>query len=473
MSSTSFSASSAVSSGAPSDRDRKAALAKMTPHDLRDTAATLAFRAGATVKETSVMLGHSTPSVTLRIYTGVLDSMSEKTDDALDATFRAASATQKDGDGALVSIARWTRSRQRREPSAHAGGSFVCCLLRPRISAEPRTAASLRLFRGLADLRGNRSICKTGRLPATSLVGGRGFEPLTSSVSRKRSPPELTAPARQCYRRDSRRGPESNRCARLCRPLPNHSATPPKQSPGLDRAKPSLPVALEASGAHSGLHSGNGPAHDVSGVRLDRDLQDEADPRHRHGDHGVGVAASATGPRIRASAGPPPTAARTSRSGVSSPMRKTSRRQRRIPDATFQLHWPTVDTPEDPNDESNGLPLMTLGARFEGTIAAARAGDRRALEDLYVDLHPRVLRYLVLQARDGAEDLASETWLSVAAALPAFEGDENDFRAFVFTIARRRLLDGRRRDARHATVPFRSRSARSPRGTGRRGSRRF
>ena len=97
---------------------------------------------------------------------------------------------------------------------------------------------------------------------------------------------------------------------------------------------------------------------------------------------------------------------------------------------------------------------MTLGARFEGTIAAARAGDRRALEDLYVDLHPRVLRYLVLQARDGAEDLASETWLSVAAALPAFEGDENDFHAFVFTIARRRLLDGRRRDARHATVPF-------------------
>ncbi len=27
----------------------------------------------------------------------------------------------------------------------------------------------------------------------TLLVGGRGFEPLTSSVSRKRSPPELTA----------------------------------------------------------------------------------------------------------------------------------------------------------------------------------------------------------------------------------------------------------------------------------------
>ena len=56
-------------------------------------------------------------------------------------------------------------------------------------------------------------------------MGDRGFEPLTSSVSRKRSPPELIARGRQ---NPSRRGPESNRCARLCRPLPNHSATPPK-----------------------------------------------------------------------------------------------------------------------------------------------------------------------------------------------------------------------------------------------------
>jgi len=96
---------------------------------------------------------------------------------------------------------------------------------------------------------------------------------------------------------------------------------------------------------------------------------------------------------------------------------------------------------------------MTLDARFEETIVRARAGHRRALEDLYLDLHPRVLRYLELQARDAGEDLASETWLGVAAALPSFKGDEDDFRAFVFTIARRRLLDLRRRDARHATVP--------------------
>lgn len=60
----------------------------LTPHDLRDTAATLAFAAGASVKEVSNMLGHSNPAVTLNRYTGVLESMSAKTDEALDAAFR-------------------------------------------------------------------------------------------------------------------------------------------------------------------------------------------------------------------------------------------------------------------------------------------------------------------------------------------------------------------------------------------------
>jgi hypothetical protein len=55
-------------------------------------------------------------------------------------------------------------------------------------------------------------------------VGDSGFEPLTSSASRKRSPPELIARA---FRRSERRHPESNRGTGFCRPLPNHSAMPP------------------------------------------------------------------------------------------------------------------------------------------------------------------------------------------------------------------------------------------------------
>lgn len=54
------------------------------------------------------------------------------------------------------------------------------------------------------------------------LVRDTGIEPVTSSVSGKRSPAELIAPGQHLrWRR------ESNPCARLCRPLPHHSATPP------------------------------------------------------------------------------------------------------------------------------------------------------------------------------------------------------------------------------------------------------
>jgi hypothetical protein len=52
-------------------------------------------------------------------------------------------------------------------------------------------------------------------------VGRTGFEPVTSSVSGKRSPAELTA------RETARRRRESNPCTGLCRPLPKplgHSA---------------------------------------------------------------------------------------------------------------------------------------------------------------------------------------------------------------------------------------------------------
>jgi RNA polymerase sigma-70 factor, ECF subfamily len=50
-----------------------------------------------------------------------------------------------------------------------------------------------------------------------------------------------------------------------------------------------------------------------------------------------------------------------------------------------------------------------------------------------------------------AEDLASETWLAVAERLGAFEGGELAFRGWLYSIARRRLSDHRRRSARRRT----------------------
>jgi integrase len=67
----------------------------LTPHDLRDTAATLAFKGGATVREVQLMLGHADPAITLRRYTGVLDSMKAATDAALDGMYRQAEAASE------------------------------------------------------------------------------------------------------------------------------------------------------------------------------------------------------------------------------------------------------------------------------------------------------------------------------------------------------------------------------------------
>jgi RNA polymerase sigma-70 factor (ECF subfamily) len=81
-------------------------------------------------------------------------------------------------------------------------------------------------------------------------------------------------------------------------------------------------------------------------------------------------------------------------------------------------------------------------------LRAAKGGEAEALTTLYRWIHPRVLRYLRARAPHVAEDLASEVWLDVAAGLGAFDGDLDGFRGWVFTIARRRLVDERRRAAR-------------------------
>ena len=98
-----------------------------------------------------------------------------------------------------------------------------------------------------------------------------------------------------------------------------------------------------------------------------------------------------------------------------------------------------------------GDPPMSLGEKFDSILAGAKTGAPWALEALYKDLQPRLLRYLMPQAPSVAEDLASETWLGVAVVIPRFEGDEDAFRAFLFSVARRRLLDHRRKEARRRT----------------------
>ena len=75
------------------------------------------------------------------------------------------------------------------------------------------------------------------------------------------------------------------------------------------------------------------------------------------------------------------------------------------------------------------------------------------LAALYKELQPGLLRYLRAAAPGTAEDLAADVWVEVAASAHRFEGDQSAFRGWLYTIARRRVIDGQRRAGRRRTDP--------------------
>jgi RNA polymerase sigma-70 factor (ECF subfamily) len=93
-----------------------------------------------------------------------------------------------------------------------------------------------------------------------------------------------------------------------------------------------------------------------------------------------------------------------------------------------------------------------LGAEFVDVLDRARRGDDTSFALLFRDLQPALVRYLRVAAGPVGEDLASETWVRVAQGLGRFRGDARGFHAWVFTIARHRILDWRRREARAPVV---------------------
>ncbi|HVL82519.1 MAG TPA: sigma-70 family RNA polymerase sigma factor [Actinomycetota bacterium] len=96
---------------------------------------------------------------------------------------------------------------------------------------------------------------------------------------------------------------------------------------------------------------------------------------------------------------------------------------------------------------------MPIGSAFEEVLAAARAGGDWAWRILYEDLAPAVLGYLRARGARDPEDLLGEVFLQVVRDLPGFEGDEAGFRAWVFVIAHRRLVDDVRRRTRRPETP--------------------
>ena len=91
--------------------------------------------------------------------------------------------------------------------------------------------------------------------------------------------------------------------------------------------------------------------------------------------------------------------------------------------------------------------------KLASALSAAVLGDAAAFAELWTAMQPPVLRYLRVIVGDAAEDVASETWLQAARDLRRFSGPPRVFRVWLFTIARNRAIDERRRARRRPEEP--------------------
>jgi RNA polymerase sigma-70 factor, ECF subfamily len=95
-----------------------------------------------------------------------------------------------------------------------------------------------------------------------------------------------------------------------------------------------------------------------------------------------------------------------------------------------------------------------IGADFPALLAVAQRGNEEAFARLWRDGNPALLRYLRVIAPAAAEDIAAETWVQVVRGLAGFRGDEQAWRAWLFTTARRRAVDEGRRKSRRPEAPL-------------------
>lgn len=89
-----------------------------------------------------------------------------------------------------------------------------------------------------------------------------------------------------------------------------------------------------------------------------------------------------------------------------------------------------------------------LGAGFNAVLTAAQQGAGWAHRQLFEAYAGNVTAYIATQGLSDPEGAANEVFLRLFTALPRFEGNEDRFRSWVFTIAHNLIIDERRRRSR-------------------------
>ncbi|MCU1485649.1 MAG: polymerase, sigma-24 subunit, subfamily [Actinomycetia bacterium] len=89
-----------------------------------------------------------------------------------------------------------------------------------------------------------------------------------------------------------------------------------------------------------------------------------------------------------------------------------------------------------------------FGEGFDAALGAARAGEGWAFERLFAWLGRPVAAYLRGAGTEDPDGSANDVFLRAFTTLDRFDGNEDRFRSWVFTIAHHLLIDERRRVAR-------------------------
>lgn len=84
------------------------------------------------------------------------------------------------------------------------------------------------------------------------------------------------------------------------------------------------------------------------------------------------------------------------------------------------------------------------GRSFEELLTAAQAGEAAGFDGLVRLLHRRLLAFTRARRAADPEGLANDVLARMCATISSFEGNEAQFRAWVFAIARNRLIDDHR-----------------------------
>jgi RNA polymerase sigma factor (sigma-70 family) len=109
---------------------------------------------------------------------------------------------------------------------------------------------------------------------------------------------------------------------------------------------------------------------------------------------------------------------------------------------------------------------MMVGEQFESVLTAARTGAEWAWTDLYRNFAPAVLGYLRAQRVPEPEDLTAEVFFQVVKSLGQFDGNESDFRSWIFVIAHRKIIDDSRSRKRRPIDPAPTETIESRAGAG-------